>query len=94
MATVVLVFAGLALGFTIPIARALVTVFQGGAADWDPRREKLVSHNTRISLPMLTGILVQTKDIAIGIAVTAFYALDFALNAYVRSLWPAFIWPC
>lgn len=42
MATVVLVFAGLGLGFTVPIARALVTVFRGGAADWDPRREKLV----------------------------------------------------
>ncbi|GHJ86937.1 hypothetical protein NliqN6_3339 [Naganishia liquefaciens] len=68
MATVVLVFAGLALGFTVAIARALVTIFQGGAADWDPRREKL------------------TKDIAIGIAVTAFYALDFALNALQASL--------
>lgn len=42
MATVVLVFAGLGLGFTVPIARAMVTLFRGGAADWDPRREKLV----------------------------------------------------
>lgn len=34
---------------------------------------------------MLMMITPQTKDIAIGIAVTAFYALDFALNAYVNN---------
>ncbi|KAJ9106707.1 hypothetical protein QFC19_003019 [Naganishia cerealis] len=68
MATIVLVFAGLALAFTVPIAKTLVNIFRGGAADWDPRREKLA------------------KDIAIGIAVTAFYALDFALNALQASL--------
>ncbi|KAJ9096390.1 hypothetical protein QFC21_005212 [Naganishia friedmannii] len=68
MATVVLVFAGLGLAFTVPIARTLVDIFRGGAADWDPRRQKLA------------------KDIAIGIAVTSFYALDFALNALQASL--------
>ncbi|KAJ9114327.1 hypothetical protein QFC22_005779 [Naganishia vaughanmartiniae] len=68
MATIVLVFAGLGLAFTVPIARTLVDIFRGGAADWDPHRQKLA------------------KDIAIGIAVTAFYALDFALNALQASL--------
>lgn len=42
MATAVLVLAGLGLGFTVPIARALATLFKGDTAEWDPRRQKLV----------------------------------------------------
>lgn len=82
MATVVLVFAGLGLAFTVPIARTLVDIFRGGAADWDPHRQKLVSVDHFIPrLRLLNVTYRKAKDIAIGIAVTAFYALDFALNA-------------
>lgn len=61
--TILLVFAGLGLAFTEPIAEGLVSLFKGGLGDWDPERAKMV------------------KSIAIAIAVTAFYCLDFALNA-------------
>lgn len=54
MATVVLVFAGLGLAFTVPLALALVTLFRGGAADWDPRREKLVSELIVKWMPMFS----------------------------------------
>jgi solute carrier family 45 protein 1/2/4 len=54
MATIVLVFAGLGLAFTVPIARTLVDIFRGGAADWDPHRQKLVSAGSSFhSLPCI-----------------------------------------
>jgi hypothetical protein len=34
-----------------------------------------------LTLHLLNPMILKAKDIAIGIAVTAFYALDFALNA-------------
>ncbi|GFZ42873.1 hypothetical protein JCM24511_00591 [Saitozyma sp. JCM 24511] len=41
-ATVLLVFSGLGLAFTEPVARALVDLFGGGQGDWDPRHTELV----------------------------------------------------
>ncbi|KAK4685424.1 solute carrier family 45, member 1/2/4, partial [Tremellales sp. Uapishka_1] len=41
-ATVLLVFSGLGLAFTEPIAKSLVDLFGGGEGDWDPRNVKLV----------------------------------------------------
>lgn len=37
-----LVFSGLGLAFTPPIAEALVDLAGGGEGDWDPRRAELV----------------------------------------------------
>jgi solute carrier family 45 protein 1/2/4 len=42
-ATMLLVFSGLGLAFTEPIAQAVVDLFGGGEGDWDPRHAKLVS---------------------------------------------------
>ena len=42
-ATMLLVFSGLGLAFTEPIAKALVDLFGGGQGDWDPRNAQLVS---------------------------------------------------
>jgi solute carrier family 45 protein 1/2/4 len=42
-ATVLLVFSGLGLAFTEPVARALVDLFGGGQGDWDPRHAELAS---------------------------------------------------
>ncbi len=66
--TVVLLIASLMLAYTEPLADTLVNIFQGGVADWDPRRAKMV------------------QNVAISIAVVAFYALDFALNALQGSV--------
>lgn len=41
-ATILLVFSGLGLAFTEPIAGALVDLFGGGQGDWDPRHKELV----------------------------------------------------
>ena len=41
-ATMLLVFSGLGLAFTPPIAEALVDLAGGGEGDWDPRRAELV----------------------------------------------------
>ncbi len=42
-ATLLLVFSGLGLAFTEPIAKALVDLFGGGQGDWDPKSARLVS---------------------------------------------------
>lgn len=42
-ATMLLVFSGLGLAFTEPIAKALVDLFGGGQGDWDPKSQRLVS---------------------------------------------------
>lgn len=41
-ATILLVFSGLGLAFTEPVAGALVDLFGGGQGDWDPRHKELV----------------------------------------------------
>jgi len=41
-ATMLLVFSGLALAFTEPIAKALVDLFGGGQGDWDPKSQHYV----------------------------------------------------
>lgn len=68
------------------IAATLVDVFGIGAGDWDPQRVQAVS-----TLPFLADLrerlnIEQAKNTAIGIAVTAFYLLDFALNGLQASL--------
>jgi hypothetical protein len=42
--TTLLTVSGLALAFTEPVASGLVSVFKGGLGDWDPERQKMVSH--------------------------------------------------
>ena len=42
MATVLLVFSGLGLAFTEPIAVALVGLVGGGQGSWDPKTEQMV----------------------------------------------------
>lgn len=38
-----LALSALALAFTEPLADILVDLFRGGVADWDPKRQELVS---------------------------------------------------
>lgn len=78
-ATVLLVFSGLGLAFTEPIAEALVDLFGGGQGSWDPKSQKLV--RPLDSTYAMSPYSYQVKNTAIGIAVFAFYCLDFALNA-------------
>lgn len=40
-----LVFSGLGLAFTEPIAKALVDLIGGGQGDWDPKTIRLVRHS-------------------------------------------------
>lgn len=40
-----LVFSGLGLAFTEPIAKALVDLTGGGQGDWDPKTIRLVRHS-------------------------------------------------
>lgn len=40
-----LVFSGLGLAFTEPIAKALVDLIGGGQGDWDPKTIRLVCHS-------------------------------------------------
>lgn len=42
-ATILLVFSGLALAFTEPIAALIVDLLGGGQGDWDPKRRRYVS---------------------------------------------------
>ena len=42
-ATILLALSALALAFTEPLADILVDLFRGGVADWDPKRQELVS---------------------------------------------------
>jgi len=41
-ATMLLVFSGLGLAFTEPVAKGLVDLFGGGQGDWDPKSQRLV----------------------------------------------------
>lgn len=43
--TMLLVFSGLGLAFTEPIAKALVDLIGGGQGDWDPKTIRLVRHS-------------------------------------------------
>jgi solute carrier family 45 protein 1/2/4 len=58
-ATFLLVFSGLGLAFTEPVAEALVDLFGGGQGDWDPRHAKLVSTFSEFS-----GLWSTSVDIA------------------------------
>ena len=46
-ATMLLVFSGLGLAFTEPIAKALVDLFGGGQGDWDPKSVHIVRTRVR-----------------------------------------------
>ncbi|WVR04092.1 hypothetical protein IAU60_001091 [Kwoniella sp. DSM 27419] len=52
-ATCLLVFSGLGLAFTEPIAKAIVDLFGGGQGDWDPRSIKLAK-NTAIGIAVFS----------------------------------------
>jgi len=69
-----LVISGLGLAFTELIAQSLVDLFGGGQGDWDPKSQRYVCIDYCSSL-------CQVKNTSIGIAIFAFYCLDFALNA-------------
>jgi solute carrier family 45 protein 1/2/4 len=79
-ATILLVFSGLALAFTEPIAAVIVDLFGGGQGDWDPKRARYVSYPLRVVRRSGHKLIFQVQNTAIGIAVFAFYCLDFALN--------------
>ncbi|WVQ83527.1 hypothetical protein IAT38_005668 [Cryptococcus sp. DSM 104549] len=51
--TVLLVFSGLGLAFTEPVAKALVDLFGGGQGDWDPKTAKFVK-NTAIAIAVFS----------------------------------------
>ncbi|WRT65410.1 uncharacterized protein IL334_002353 [Kwoniella shivajii] len=52
-ATALLVFSGLGLAFTEPIAKSIVDLFGGGQGDWDPKSVKLAK-NTAIGIAVFS----------------------------------------
>jgi solute carrier family 45 protein 1/2/4 len=85
LSTVALVFSTALLAYCQSIASFFVDLFGGGVGDWDPERQKQVCR--RLSKDVLALIsYFQVSNAAIGIAVFAFYVLDFALNALQASL--------
>jgi solute carrier family 45 protein 1/2/4 len=85
LSTAALVVSTLALAYCQSIAGFFVDIFGGGVGDWDPERTKQVLSYSSFPHPCFL-ISCQVTNVAIGIAVFAFYVLDFALNALQASL--------